>query len=148
MSESHLDRIFPVTSRPTESHGVFVPAVMSVGVLFSVATLLRDAFRWVGGNALERRTALNASAAVAWLVDDGNPDPDDMGMLPRASYLVSAGLFISGSLYVAIGSIANFLRDGGYVADIGWLLGLSLALSVVLIFLGVVALSAFWRWPC
>jgi len=139
--------LLPIGDDGLQRHGVFVPAVMSVGVLFSIATLLRDAFHWVGGNSLERRTALNAGATVSWLLDDPPRDPDDLGMLPRNAYLVSALLFVGGSLYVAIGSIANFLRAGGYVRDIAWLLGLSLGLSIVLVFLGFVALVTFWYWP-
>lgn len=128
-------------------HGVFVPAVMSVGLLFSIATLLRDALRWVGGNSLERRAAIGAAATASWVVGESHPDPDAMGILPRLAYLVSAGLFTAASLYVAVGSVANFLHDGGYVSDIGWLLGLALGLALVLLMLGVTAFLMFWGWP-
>ena len=35
---------------------VFVPAIMSVGLIFSIVTLLRDVFQWTGGRARRRRT--------------------------------------------------------------------------------------------
>ncbi len=44
---------------------VFVPAIMSVGLAFSIATLVRDLFHWTGNRARERRTAIEAGAVVS-----------------------------------------------------------------------------------
>lgn len=126
---------------------VFVPAIMSVGLVFSLVTLLRDAFRWTGSRARRRRTELEASAVVGTLLGEPMPDPEDLGILSRPTYLVVGLVSIAGAAYVAIGSTANFLREQGYVRDIGWLLAISLALSVLLGFIGGVAFAVFRSWP-
>ncbi|MDH3678953.1 MAG: alkaline phosphatase D family protein [Acidimicrobiia bacterium] len=126
---------------------VFVPAIMSVGLFFSLVVLVRDLIRWTGGRSRDRRTAIEAAAVVNQLLDEGEPEAETMGILSRPAYLVSALVLVGGAAYIAIGSTANFLRDGGYVSDIGWLLALSLGLAVMLGFLGAVALAVFWSWP-
>ena len=126
---------------------VFVPAIMSVGLVFSAVTLVRDLLRWSGGRARERRTAIEAGAVLSRLLNEDEPEPRELGILSRPSYLVSAIALVGGAAYVAIGSTANFLRDGGYVRDISWLLSISLGLAVVLGFLGGVSLVVFWSWP-
>ena len=126
---------------------VFVPAIMSVGLLFSIATLLRDMFRWTGGRARERRTAIEARTVLTELVEEDIPEPRELGVLSRPSYLIGALLLVSAAAYVTIGSLANFLRDGGYVGDVGWLLALSLGLAAVVGFLGGVSLTVFAVWP-
>jgi membrane-associated phospholipid phosphatase len=126
---------------------VFVPAIMSVGLLFSVATLIRDLLRWTGSQSRDRRTSIAAGSVLARLLDDDEPAPREIGVLNRPAYLVSALVLVAGAAYIAIGSTANFLRDGGYVRDISWLLAVSLALAVVLGFLGGVSAVLFWSWP-
>ncbi len=126
---------------------VFVPAIMSVGLVFSAVTLLRDLFHWTGAKARERRTSMAAGAVVGVVLGEPEPDPEDLGILDRPLYLVSAIVLIGVAAYVAIGSIANFVRDQGYVRDIGWLLAVSLALALLLGFLGGVSLAVFRTWP-
>ncbi len=126
---------------------VFVPAIMSVGLVFSVVTLMRDLFKWTGGRARRRRTMIEAGAVLSDLLGEPEPDPEDLGLLNRPSYLISALVLVGGATYIAIGSAANFLRDQGYVRDIGWLLALSLSLALALGFLGGVALAVFRSWP-
>ena len=126
---------------------VFVPAIMSVGLLFSFATIMRDVFRWSGGRARDRRTAIEAGFVAAAVLDEARAEPDDIGVLTRPSYLLSALVLVGGAAYISIGSTANFLRDGGPVRDIGWLLAISLGLSVLLGFLSAVSLAVFIAWP-
>lgn len=126
---------------------VFVPAIMSVGLLFSFATLLQDLLRWLGGRARTRRTAIAAGSVLSQLLDEEEEARREIGVLARPAYLLTAVVLVGGALYIAVGSTANFLRDGGYVRDIGWLLSLSLALAVVLGFLGGVSFVVFWTWP-
>jgi len=126
---------------------VFVPAIMSAGLVFSMVTLLRDLFRWSGSRARERRTALQSTATASELLRGDQPGTAAMGMLSRFSYLVTAAGLLGGAAYIAIGSIANFLRDEGYVHDIGWLLAVSLLLASTLGFVAGVALTVFHSWP-
>ncbi len=126
---------------------VFVPAIMSVGLIFSLVTLMRDLFHWSGARARDRRADIAAGSVVGTTIGDAEPDPDDIGMLARPTYLVTAIVLTAGGIYIAVGSAANFLRDQGYVRDIGWLLAVSLGLSVILGFLGGVSLAVFRSWP-
>lgn len=126
---------------------VFVPAIMSVGLVFSIVTLLRDGFRWSGNRTRERRTAIAAESVVTDLIGDQRPDPNALGVLSRPSYLVTAVTLVAMALYVTIGSVANFVNEEGYVRDIGWLLALSLGLAVLLGFLAAVSLAVYWSWP-
>ena len=126
---------------------VFVPAVMSVGLLFSLVTVARDLLQRKGPRSSTRRTAVSAAIVARTTLGETTPEPDDLGILDRPAYLVTALATVGGAAYVAIGSIANFLNDGGYVRDIGWLLAVSLALSVALAFLAVAAFAVYWNWP-
>lgn len=136
-----------MSAQPFEERAVFVPAIMSVGILFSIATLVRDAIRWTGGRARDRRTAIEARLTVSEICGDGPPPYEELGLLSRRSYLLTALLLLGGATYIAIGSAANFLRDGGYVADIAWLLAISLGLAALLFFLAGVAFAVFTAWP-
>jgi len=142
----------PVSADPFEGVDadrlfVFVPAIMSIGLVFSVATLLRDGFRWSGHRSRERRTAIAAESVVTDLIGEQRQDPNSLGVLSRPSYLVTAITLVTAALYVTIGSIANFVNEEGYVRDIGWLLALSLGLAVLLGFLAAVSVAVYWSWP-
>ena len=134
--EVDVDRLF-----------VFVPAIMSVGLLFSLTTLLRDLFHWTGTRARDRRTSIKAGAVVGVVVGDDESRPEEIGLLSRPLYLISAIVLVTGAIYISIGSTANYLRDNGYLRDIGWLLAISLGLAAVLGFLAVVAITLFATWP-
>lgn len=126
---------------------VFVPAVMSVGLVMSAVALIRDSLQWTRRRARERRTAIEAGAVASEILGEIDPPPRALGVLSRPSYLASAFVLVGAATYLAIGSVANYQRDGGYVSDIGWLLALSLGLAVLLGFLGGVSLAVFWTWP-
>ncbi len=137
----------PTTGADIDRLQVFVPAIMSVGLLFSLATLVRDLFHWTGSRARERRTSIAAGMVVGAVLDEAEPDPDEIGILSRPAYLLTGMVLVAGAAYIAIGSTANFLRDGGYVHDIGWLLAISLGLALLLGFLGGVSFAVFRSWP-
>ena len=126
---------------------VFVPAIMSVGLVFSVITLIRDAFRWTGTRARERRTVIEARTVVNELLGEPEHEPSRSGLLSRSAYVFAGLCFIGIALYVAIGSTANFLRPDGYVHDIGWLLAVGWGLSTLFAYLGVVSISVARTWP-
>lgn len=132
---------------PASETMVFVPAIMSAGLLFSIVTLVRDAARWGGTRARERRSTIEAHAVVNDVLGNPHPPPSETGVLSRSTYLATATMMVAGAAYISIGSTANFLRDGGYVTDISWLLAVSLMLAALLGFLGGVSLIVFLRWP-
>ncbi len=121
---------------------------MSVGIVLSLYTVLRDllhAKRWRGR---ERRVALEALSTAHHVLTGEPPDTAlEVGLRPRVSYLL-AGLSSGGlALYVGVGATLNYLRPGGYVADIAWLWALSLMTSVVMAAVAGVCAVAFLAWP-
>ncbi|MDY7103107.1 MAG: alkaline phosphatase D family protein [Actinomycetota bacterium] len=125
---------------------VFVPAVMSVGLLFSVASLLGDAFRWGSRHRRRRRVRIEAEAVARTTIDPAvDPSLDAGASRLELSHVLWAVALLGAATYVAIGASANYLRTGGYLADIAWLLALSLVLSAALGFVGGVAAVAAYR---
>ena len=119
MRELGLDRL-----------NIFVPALMSVGLLFWFAEILRDALRWRGARARQQRSERNGRAVAELTVgrrEEGAADA--VGLRPRAAYGVWSVVFLVAALYIAIGAFLNYTRVGGYVSDIAWLLALALTLA-------------------
>ncbi|MCP5024800.1 MAG: phosphatase PAP2 family protein [Actinomycetia bacterium] len=126
---------------------IFVPAVMSVGMLFWVATLLRDVFAWRSRQSLARRSRI-AGHGVARFVDSGGDDTTfTAGLRIRRSYLITAVVVLGVGIYVLVGSIMNYRREDGYVSDIAWLLAAAVALAVLCGFIGGVAATTWRSWP-
>ncbi len=124
---------------------VFVPAIMSVGLVFSIASVARDAVRRRGLEALARRGAIGGHT-VARAVLAGEHAP--MAQLrPRRFYAVATVVMATLAIYIAVGSIANYFRTGDYVAFLAWMLTISLLIpAALLVAAGVTA--ATWRsWP-
>jgi hypothetical protein len=68
------------------------------------------------------------------------------GLRLKVSYLVTAVVTGGLALYVLIGSTANYVREGGYVGDIAWLMALSLVVVAVFGFVAGVSLTVFVAW--
>ncbi len=127
---------------------IFVPAIMGAGILISVITLMRDALRAKTWRGRARRVALEGHA-TAHHVLTGEPAVLALtaGVRPRVSYLLSAVSCLAIAAYVGIGATANYLRPGGYVADIVWLWAVSLVVTAALGGVGMACAVAFVRWP-
>lgn len=128
------------------NRAVFVPAIMSAGLLFSVVTLLRDLVGRSGHRGRLRRAEAVANAVVADALGT-DARPEAVGMRPRNFYLIVAVAALGAMAYLVPGAILNYAAEGGYVADIAWLLGLSLVAALVLGFVGGVAATTWVRWP-
>jgi hypothetical protein len=121
---------------------------MSVGLVFWIVTLTRDLFRWQGARSRQRRArAAGRATAVSVLGELGPPAPAMAGLRLKVSYLVTAVVTGGLALYVLIGSTANYVREGGYVGDIAWLMALSLVVVAVFGFVAGVSLTVFVAWP-
>lgn len=123
-------------------YGVFVPAIMSAGLLFSLSTVLRDLFQRSGDQALEHRgQVVGASVADLTL---GSPLAVVRQHGLRSRFLLaSLGLALFGiGVYLVPGAAGNYLRDGGYVSDIATLWAVSLIAAAVLGGLGITLLTA------
>ena len=127
---------------------IFVPAIMSVGLVFWIVTLTRDLFRWRSARALERRSRASGRATAAFVLGElGPPAPAAVALRLRTSYLLTALVCAGVAIYIVVGSTANYLRDGGYVRDIAWLLAASLLVAALFGFVAGVALTVFLSWP-
>lgn len=128
--------------------GIFVPAIMSAGLVFSILTLLRDAVHGRRHRHRDRRIEI-AGAAIAGHVTTGAAAGTALERVlrPRSAYLLTALTCIAAAVYVVIGALVNYRQDGGYVADIAWLLALSLVTGMLLLWLGVGAGVLYARYP-
>jgi hypothetical protein len=128
---------------------IFVPSIMGAGILESVAVLMTDALRALNPRRrAARRRAVVQRRAVALVV----PLADAIGVLPpslprsrrrlrsRRFYVALGVSSVALSVYVAIGSTANYLRAGGYVEGVLWLEVCALSASLFFFAVGVLAL--------
>ncbi|MEZ5220534.1 MAG: alkaline phosphatase D family protein [Ilumatobacteraceae bacterium] len=127
---------------------VFVPAIMGVGLVFWLVGEVRDLAR-ASIDASRDKQARLAGHAVARAVvgPDLSDRPEQRGLRSRPVYALLAITLVGGAVYVAVGSVANYVRPDGYVADIAWLLALALVVSAATLVLGVVAAITFVAWP-
>lgn len=125
---------------------VFVPAIMSVGLLFSIATLIRDAIRRTTGRTRERRIALETTTATNEILGRSVATPEQLGLLPRSSYLAAAGGAVIVAAAIAILAIANYATsvDG---EQQGWLLALGMGAAASSVVVGMGCGAVAGRWP-
>lgn len=128
---------------------VFVPAIMSAGLLFSLVTLLRDALARRGHRRAEQRVQLAAQATAGMVLGPLVPVPAwrRTTLRPRAFYAVVATAAVLGGSYLVPGAVLNYLRPRGYVSDIAWLLCLSLLVGGLLVVTGFAAALVVLDWP-
>jgi phosphodiesterase/alkaline phosphatase D-like protein/membrane-associated phospholipid phosphatase len=131
--------------RGTDRH-VFVPAVMGAGVLFSLLVLVRE---WLGrllGRRGHRAVAeTKARLVVAEVLPGEVPTGTGSGgrTTSRRVLVILAAACLGFALYVLPGATFNYLRPGGYLAEIAWILAVALVLVVVFAAMGIVlAVSA------
>lgn len=121
---------------------VIVPAIMGVGLLFSVGAVARDVVRRVHGHRLLERRATLDGRSTALVTTHGLPAAlrDRSGLRPRRTYAV-AGLFACGlAIYGAIGSVGNFVGLTPWSEGVAWVLALLLGVSTAFGVVGAAAL--------
>ncbi|MFC9962650.1 alkaline phosphatase D family protein [Nocardia ignorata] len=127
---------------------IFVPAIMSVGLLFWLASELRELVRSSGDASRAKRAGIAGHALARFTTATSEPDTAARrGLRPRPVYLLIALTLAGGAVYVTIGSVANFFQQPGWVADIAWLLSLSLAVAVAALAYAVVSALVFVHYP-
>ena len=127
---------------------VFVPAVMSLGFVFWVAALVRDQVHLRRAANLERR-ATSAALATANITlgrahEFSQPDHVEAR---RRSFFLMAVPFLAAAVFVAIGSIGNYLRPDGYLSEIAWVLAIALVSSLAFGVVGVLLVLLGHQWP-
>ena len=127
---------------------VFVPAVMGAGIVFSLLVLARQWFDRLLGRRHRQVTASARAEATAVAVLQGEeqvvastPTTRDRR---RLAVLAAASLGVAG--YLLPGATFNYLRPGGYISEIAWILAIALLLVVGFAAVGfVLGLSALRR---
>ena len=105
---------------------IFVPAVMSVGLFFWMASELVELFRARTEQVREERSRVAGAEVVDQLLNRTDErSPSEQGLRPRPVYVMIGLTLVGVALYVLVGSIANYVRPGGYVSNIAWLLALA-----------------------
>lgn len=138
----------PWTDADVDRFGIFVPAIMSAGLLFSIVTLLRDAVHGRRHRHRERRVEIAGAAAAGHVTTGASATAAlERVLRPRSAYLLTALTCIGASAYVVIGAVGNYGRENGYVSDIAWLLALSVITGFLLLWLGVGAGLLYARYP-
>lgn len=135
------------------SLGVFVPAIMGAGVVFSLATVLRDLIERGASVATGRRAEVHGVLAAGTAL--GAPDATEAtGLWSRRRSAVAGVAGIAFAIYLYIGATYNYFYPGGYLSGIAWLWAASLALVVASATVGVAALTSAvmgrvppWAWP-
>ena len=126
---------------------IFVPALMSVGLLFWFAEVLRDTLRWTGARSRRHRSEFCGRAIAEFTIGGGEEHPAEaVGLHPRPAYAVWAVGFVVLGSYIGIGAFLNYTRVGGYVSDIAWLLALALVLAAAFGFAAGVSAALWLRW--
>jgi membrane-associated phospholipid phosphatase len=128
---------------------VFVPAIMSAGLLFSLATLVRDAVAKRDHRRTHHRTEAFARSSVDGVVGGlVEPLPTEPSVvLPRGFSAVVATAALVAACYLVPGAVLNYLRPNGYVSNIAWLLCLSLLVGTTLATVGAATVVAAFGWP-
>lgn len=127
-----------------------VPAVLAAGVVFSAVVLVRDRIehliggghrRAVTAEETERNVALvlegESSAVFAAGHDRGRKSSDTAGTRHRSAILASAAA-LGIAAYIVPGAVFNYLRPGGYLSEIAWILTISMIAAVVAGAVGIV----------
>lgn len=127
---------------------IFVPTIMSAGLVVSIVSLVRDHLHSRRRRGQERRRALAAHALAQHTLTGERPGTALRDAVrPRIFYGAMVALALPVALYVLLGATFNYLRPGGYVADIAWLWALSLLSAATLALLAAVSLGLWWAWP-
>jgi hypothetical protein len=126
---------------------VIVPAVLGVGLLFSLGALTRDIIhRFYGRRALDRR-AIHDGHAVALVARQGDDAArtDHTGFRPRWVYGVVGLAGMAMSIYLLLGSWGNFHGLTQWAKDVAWVFALFVTASGFFAAIGVTSLSVFVR---
>lgn len=127
---------------------IFVPAIMSVGLLFWLVSELRELVHSSGEASRSKRAGIAGHAVARFTTATQDPDSAaQRGLRPRPVYLLITLTLAGGALYVTVGSVANFFQQPGWVADIAWLLSLSLVVAGAAVCYAAVSAIVFVRYP-
>lgn len=132
---------------------VFVPGIMSAGVLLSLGIVIADFVNKVRGDEGARRqrelVASYVTGDVLRSIHREEEIPVEAGLRSRRTYFLLAFFFVGLGIYGFIGSFWNYINpiDDGWVEDIGWVFSVSLIAVTGLLSVGFVLLWIVFRYP-
>lgn len=137
-----------MTTGLTPDQSVIVPTVLAFGVLFSLATLVRDALhRLRGPGWMSRRCGMQGRAAALEALGPhqvGAPitvGSDTVGRRSRRWYGIWGTAMVTLAIYLAAGSWGNYIGWTGWVESIAWIWLIFLAAIATFATLGVACLT-------
>ncbi len=138
-------------AEPVLEVGVIVPAVLGVGLVFSLLTYLRDvAHRLRGRHVIARRTSLEGDATAGFVLDpDGDADLERRGLRHPAVYALAGVACLTMAGYVVVGAAGNYFGLTEWAMDVAWAWELFLLFSVAFATVGIASLAVAvgWRHP-
>jgi membrane-associated phospholipid phosphatase len=148
MRRSDVDLDNLVASDERRELGIFVPALMSAGLVFSIVSLLQDAMHSRRWRAHHRRASL-ATMTLAEQLRTGRKPVAALTqcVLPRRQYVCSGALSLVAAAALAYGATANYFRDGGYLSDVAWLWAMAMLAAMLFAIAGLTAMAIAIRWP-
>lgn len=125
---------------PERDRGVFVPAIMGAGLLFSLTVLVLDGVEQVIGRRHRGAIARVRADAVVALTRGESPQAalTARRSQSRSTLMILAAVCLGVALYVGPGAWFNYVRPHGYLDEVAWVLALALALAVTAGVVGVV----------
>lgn len=138
----------PVAVPGDASVAVIVPAVMGVGLVLSLATLVRDAVGRMRGHAARTRrvVALAHAAAVSTVAGTEAARRDRSGLRGRRQTTGAALLVLAFAAYLTPGATWNFFNPVSRMRELAWLWALTLTVVVLAGAVGLVLAAAALRW--
>lgn len=101
--------------------GVIVPTVLGLGIVFSLASYVRDLVHRLRGPGWMSRRCGHQGLAAARGVLGPDPSRDLAGLRSRRSLLVTAAACGALSVYLLVGSWGNYIGWTGWSESIAWL---------------------------
>ncbi len=127
---------------------IFVPVIMSAGLLVSIATVLHDALHWSWRHRRRADCTRRAATSAEFVLSGEAADELRTGVVrPRWFYLATGLAAGTGSVYIGVGATANYLRPDGYVSGIAWLWAVAMLTSALLLCVTALCLAVVVTWP-
>ena len=120
--------------------GVFVPAIMGAGAVFSLATVVRDLVERGTSVAAGRNAEVRGRMAAGEVLGRSGYAVGSRPLWHRGSLAITGLAGIAFAIYLVIGASYNYFNPGGYLGGVAWLWSLSLLLVALSASLGTAAL--------
>ena len=125
--------------------GVFVPAIMGAGIVFSLATVVRDLVERGTSVAAARNAEVRGRLAAGEVLGHPGSAVGTRPLYYRGALGVAGAAGVAFAIYLAIGATYNYFNPGGYLSGLAWLWMFSLAIAALSAAVGAAALISAVR---